>query len=142
MTYSFKLTNTTVSDCMLINIGPHHERSKMGLCPRAHPVWNLLLPRTVSRLQNLYIHIRSESKLFNLSCLKAKSKIRKVLIRALLFDDDASLTSHSAENLHRLIDRFADACKEFGLHQHQEDERTSWVRMSATLHPSTSTSTS
>ena len=63
----------------------------------------------------IYIHTRSDSKLFNLALLKAKSKIRKVLIRELLFADDAALTSHSAESLQRLIDKFADACKEFGL---------------------------
>ncbi|KAI0212931.1 hypothetical protein LSAT2_002067 [Lamellibrachia satsuma] len=46
---------------------------------------------------------------------KAKSKIRKVLIRELLFADDAALSSHSTESLQRLIERFADACKEFSL---------------------------
>ena len=64
---------------------------------------------------SIYIHTRSDSKLFNLACLKAKSKICKVLIRELLFSDDAALISHSAESLQRLIDMFADACKEFGL---------------------------
>ena len=63
----------------------------------------------------IYIHTRSDGKLFSLARLKAKSKIRKVLIRELLFADDAALTSHSAESLQRLTDRFTDACKEFGL---------------------------
>ena len=63
----------------------------------------------------IYIHTRSDSKFFNLARLKAKSKIRKVLIRGIIFADDAALTSHSAESLQRLIDKFADACKEFGL---------------------------
>ena len=88
----------------------------------------------------IYIHTRSEGKLFDLARLKAKSKIRKVLIRELLFVDDGALTSHSAESLQRFIYRFAVACKEFGL-TISIRRRTSWVRMSATLHPSTSTCT-
>ena len=88
----------------------------------------------------IYIHTRSDGKLFNLACLNAKSKIRKVLIRKRLFVDEAALTSHSAESLQRLIYRFAVACKEFGL-TISIRRRPSWVRMSTTLHPSTSTCT-
>ncbi|KAI0224567.1 hypothetical protein LSAT2_024422 [Lamellibrachia satsuma] len=63
----------------------------------------------------IYIRTRSDGKLFNVARLKAKSKIRKALIRELFLADDAALTSHLAESLQRLIDRFADACKKFGL---------------------------
>ena len=52
----------------------------------------------------IYIYTRSDGKLFNLARLKAKSKICKVFIRELLFADDAALTSHSAENLQRLVE--------------------------------------
>ena len=64
---------------------------------------------------DIYIHTRSDGRLFNLDWLKARSKIRKILIRELLFADDAALTSHPAESLQRIIVRLADACKEFGL---------------------------
>ncbi|XP_069981130.1 uncharacterized protein [Penaeus vannamei] len=39
----------------------------------------------------------------------------KVLMRELLFADDAALTSHSEEGLHHLVDKLSHACKEFGL---------------------------
>ena len=63
----------------------------------------------------VYLHTRSDGNLFNLSRLRAKSKIRSVLIRELLFADDAGLAAHSEEALQRLITNFANACKEFGL---------------------------
>ena len=55
-------------------------------------------------------------KLFNLSRMKAK--IRTVLISELLYvyaDDAVHLTSLTEEDLQRLMDRFAHACREFGL---------------------------
>ena len=63
----------------------------------------------------IFLHTRSDGNLFNLSRLRAKSKIRSVLIRELLFADDAALATHSEEALQRLITNFAEACKEFGL---------------------------
>ena len=33
----------------------------------------------------------------------------------MLFADDAALTAHSGEALQRLVNRFAHACREFGL---------------------------
>ena len=65
--------------------------------------------------EGIHLHTRSDGKLFNLSRLKAKTKVRKVLIREMLFADDAALTSHTEEGLQHLMDRFAHACKEFGL---------------------------
>ena len=43
--------------------------------------------------EGIYLHTRSDVKLFNVSRLKAKNKIREVLIRG-LFADDAALTAH------------------------------------------------
>ena len=63
----------------------------------------------------VYIHTRSSGGLFNLARLRAKTKVLKVLIRELHFADDAALAAHSEEALQRLIDRFAAACKKFGL---------------------------
>ena len=36
-------------------------------------------------------------------------------IRDLLFADDAAITTHTQEDLQRLLDRFSDACWHFGL---------------------------
>ena len=63
----------------------------------------------------VYIHTRADGKLFNITRLRAKTKIAKVLIRELLFADDAALTSHTEDGLQRLVCRLSNACKEFGL---------------------------
>ena len=46
----------------------------------------------------VYICTRSDGKLFNLSRLRAKTKVRRVLIREMLFADDAAL-AHTVEAL-------------------------------------------
>ena len=63
----------------------------------------------------IYLHTRSNGNLFNLARLRAKKMVRSVLIREMLFADDAALVAHTEEALQRLITRFAVACKEFGL---------------------------
>ena len=65
----------------------------------------------------VYLHTRTDGKLFNITRLRAKTKVRCILIRERLFADDAGLVSHSVRltHLQRLVDRFAHACKEFGL---------------------------
>ena len=63
----------------------------------------------------IYLHTRSDGNLFSLYRLKAKSKDRKVLIRELLFADDAAMATHTEEDPQRIIDSFSHACKEFGL---------------------------
>lgn len=65
--------------------------------------------------EGVHLHTRSDGKLFNLARLRAKTKVRTVLIRELLFADDAALSTHTAEALQQLLDRFSYACKEFGL---------------------------
>ena len=65
--------------------------------------------------QGIHLHTRSDGKLFSLARLKAKTKTRTVLIREMLFADDAALTSHTEEGLQQLISQFAGACSEFGL---------------------------
>ena len=65
--------------------------------------------------EGILLHTRSDGKLFNLSRLKAKSKIRRALIRDMLFADDAAIVAHTQEELQRLMDRFSNACSAFGL---------------------------
>ena len=65
--------------------------------------------------QDVYIHTRSDGGLFNLLRLRAKTKVRNVLIRVMLYADDAALTAHTEAGLHDLINCFSDACNEFGL---------------------------
>ena len=65
--------------------------------------------------EGAYIYTRSDGSLFNLSRLRAKTKVRKVLIREMLFADDAALAAHTEAGLQDLINCFSDACNEFGL---------------------------
>lgn len=60
------------------------------------------------------IHTRSDGN-FNLARLRAKTKVCKVLVRELLFADDAALFSHSASGLQRLLNKFSAACSEFAM---------------------------
>ena len=65
--------------------------------------------------EGIYIRSRADGKLLNIARLRAKTKVHELLMRELLFADDAVLTSHSQEGLQRLVDKLSHACKEFGL---------------------------
>ena len=65
--------------------------------------------------EGIYIHTRADGRLFNIARLRAKTKVTKVLIREMLFADDAALTSHTEDGLQQLVNRLSHACKEFGL---------------------------
>ena len=65
--------------------------------------------------EGVFIHTRSDGKLYNIARLRAKTKVKKVLIREMLFADDAALTSHTEDGLQQLVTCFSHACKEFGL---------------------------
>ena len=65
--------------------------------------------------EGIFLHTRSDGKLFNPSRLKAKTKVREVLIRDMLFADDAAVAAHTQTELQTLMDRFAKACTDFGL---------------------------
>ena len=63
----------------------------------------------------VYCLTRTNGNLFNLARLRAKTKVRSVLIREMLFADDAAVTAHTEEALQRLSSSVANACSEFGL---------------------------
>ncbi|KAL8591855.1 hypothetical protein ACOMHN_044351 [Nucella lapillus] len=65
--------------------------------------------------EGIYLRTRSDGKLFNLSRLRAKTKVQLKCLRDFLFADDAAVTAHTAENLQQLMTRFSDACQDFGL---------------------------
>ena len=64
--------------------------------------------------EGVFLHTRSDGKLFNLARLRAKTRVKTILICELLFVDDAALVSYTAEELKELLNRFSHACKEFG----------------------------
>ena len=63
----------------------------------------------------IWLHTRADGGLFNIARLRAKTKTAEVLIRELLFADDAALIAHSEIGLQKLVTSFSNACKEFGL---------------------------
>ena len=65
--------------------------------------------------EGIYLRTRSDGRLFNLARLRAKTKVREVLIRDMLFADDAAVVAHTQEELQSLMDCFSHACKDFGL---------------------------
>ena len=65
--------------------------------------------------EGIYLRTRSDGRLFNLARLRAKTKVRKVLIRDILFADDAAVATHTQEELQSLMDCFSQSCKDFGL---------------------------
>ena len=78
--------------------------------------FSLLLSHAFSESEDgVFLHTRSDGKLFNLSRLRAKTKVRQLLLREMLFADDAALASHTQEGLQRLVNCLAHACREFGV---------------------------
>ena len=65
--------------------------------------------------EGIYLRTRAEGKLFNLSRLRAKTKVQLQCLRDFLFADDAAVTAHSAEDLQQLTTRFSDAYQDFRL---------------------------
>ena len=65
--------------------------------------------------EGIHLQTRSDGGLFNLACLKVRTKIREALIRDMLFADDASIMTHTQRELQLLMDHFSKACKDFGL---------------------------
>ena len=65
--------------------------------------------------EGIYLRTRSDGRLFNLARIRAKTKVREVLIRDMLFADDAAVVAHTQDDLQSSMDCFSQACKDFGL---------------------------
>ncbi|XP_076449087.1 uncharacterized protein LOC143285577 [Babylonia areolata] len=65
--------------------------------------------------EGIDLRTRTDGKLFNLSRLRAKTKVQLRCLHDFLFADDAAVTAHSAKDLQQLMNRFSDACQDFGL---------------------------
>ena len=66
-------------------------------------------------LDDVYLHTGTDGKLFNLARLKAQTKMLRVLVRDMLFADNAALATHTEEYLQKVMDRFSHVCKQIGL---------------------------
>ena len=65
--------------------------------------------------EGIYLHTRSDGRLFNLARLRSKRKTREAVIRDMLFADDAAIATHTEAELQSLMDRFSKAAGDFGL---------------------------
>ena len=75
----------------------------------------LLLKHAFKRsTDGVYLYSRSDSCLFNISRLCAKTKTRTVTVRDLLFADDVAMVSNQQDGLQTLMDKFSDVCDLFG----------------------------
>ena len=61
--------------------------------------------------EGIYLRTRTDGKLFNLSRLRAKTKVQLRCLLDFLFAGDAAETAHSAEDLQQLMTRCSDACQ-------------------------------
>ena len=64
---------------------------------------------------DIYIRFLTDSSLFNLLRLLARTKTIKELITELLFADDCALLAYTEEASQHIVNRFSDAAKSFGL---------------------------
>lgn len=58
---------------------------------------------------------RFDGSVFNLRRLQAKTKVQSDTINDLLFADDSALNATSEANMQHSVDKFSDACENFGL---------------------------
>jgi hypothetical protein len=61
------------------------------------------------------IRYRTDGSLFNLRRLQAKTKVHTDTIRDLLFADDCALNAISETDMQHCVDKFSEACSNFGL---------------------------
>ncbi|KAI8511741.1 hypothetical protein Bbelb_108410 [Branchiostoma belcheri] len=64
--------------------------------------------------EGIAVSTRSDGSLFNIARLRAKSKTITVLLRELMFADDAALCSHREAELQGMCDAFSNTCDKFG----------------------------
>ena len=88
-----------------------HSGVKQG-CVLAPTLFSILFSMVLSYAFNtstegVFLHTRADGKLFNLARLRAKTKVRHVVIREMLFADDAALMTRTMEDLQQLIDKLS-----------------------------------
>ena len=80
-----------------------HSVLKQGrvLAPTLFSIFfSMMLSYTLkTSTEDVFLHARADGKLFNLARLRAKTKVRHVVIQEMLFVDNASLVTHTMEDM-------------------------------------------
>ena len=63
----------------------------------------------------IQLRFRTTGKVFDLRRFNTRSKTFQLLVRELLYVDDADFVAHTEEVMQTLMDRFSEACTAFGL---------------------------
>ena len=76
--------------------------AKIGCPPKLQSMigifFGLLLKHAFdTTTEGIYLRTRADGRFFNVARLRAKTKVRKVLIRDMLFADDAAVSTHTQE---------------------------------------------
>jgi hypothetical protein len=61
------------------------------------------------------LHTRYDGNFFSLARLRARTRVKCVLVRELLYADDAAFVAHTEQEIQEMCNSFAAACTEFGL---------------------------
>ncbi len=61
------------------------------------------------------LHTRCDCNFFSLACLRARTRVKRVLVREFLYTDDAAFVAHTEQEIQEMCNSFATACTEFGL---------------------------
>ena len=89
----------------------HQQWCKTGLCLGIYSVWTILCCCSSG------CHFRTEGRALstNEDILRAKRKVRDIVVHELQFADDCALVAHSLEDLQEITSHFVSAAKDFGL---------------------------
>ena len=63
----------------------------------------------------VFIRFRTTGKLFNLSRLRASTKVFEQILHELLYADDCALEAHSLQDIQLITNKFAEAARKYGL---------------------------
>ena len=63
----------------------------------------------------IYIQSHQNADLITVAHFRAKTETTNIIVRELLFADDSALIAHSAVEIQRIVDAFANASSNFGL---------------------------
>ena len=113
---------------MMVNVRNGGEVSDIFAITNGVKQWCLLAPTLFSIFlsamleeafgdmwDGIYIQSRQNADLFTYAHFRADAKTRNILVRKLLFADDSALIAHSAEEIRRIVDAFANASSKFDL---------------------------